>query len=109
MYTIETTIENTTVPDKSVVRLRTSVWLDSRGLHSRKTLTLLKRKSSGRKLLFADAEEMGAEYVAPRILNLDLCDDGVYEVVACNEHRDWETGLVDDYDYRLRPYTAGPI
>jgi hypothetical protein len=27
----------------------------------------------------------------------------VYGVVICDESRDWETGYVDDYNYRLVP------
>ena len=37
----------------------------------------------------------------PRILNLGEVEDGIYEVVVCNESHDYETGYVDDYDYRL--------
>ena len=30
--------------------------------------------------------------------------DGIYELVTINISRDWETGYVDDYDYKLIPY-----
>ena len=39
-----------------------------------------------------------------RIVNLDKCSDGIYEVVTCNESRDLETGYVDGYDFRLIPF-----
>jgi len=44
---------------------------------------------------------IGADEVWPRILNLQECKDGLYEVKLCNEKRDWETGCIEDYDYRL--------
>ena len=88
-------------PNRCVVRLRTTMWADKTGLHTKKSLTFLRRKSEGFNVLEEDASAAGVEEVLPRILNLDECPDGVYEVVVCNESRDYETGSVDDYDYRL--------
>lgn len=88
-------------PNRCVVRLRTTMWADKTGLHTKKSLTFLRRKSEGFNVLEEDASAAGVEEVLPRILNLDECPDGVYEVVVCNESRDYETGYVDDYDYRL--------
>lgn len=93
-------------PNRCVVRLRTTMWADKTGLHTKKSLTFLRRKSEGFNVLEEDASAAGVEEVLPRILNLDECPDGVYEVVVCNESRDYETGYVDDYDYRL--VTANP-
>jgi hypothetical protein len=31
-----------------------------------------------------------------------MAEDGVYEVVICNERRDWESGYIEDWDYRLK-------
>lgn len=42
--------------------------------------------------------------VFDRITNLSGCEDGLYVVVTCNEHHDWETGNLEDYDYQLLPY-----
>ena len=88
-------------PNRCVVRLRTTMWADKTGLHTKKSLTFLRRKSEGFNVLEEDASAAGVEEVLPRILNLDECPDGVYKVVVCNESRDYETGYVDDYDYRL--------
>lgn len=87
--------------DRTVVRLRTTMWSDKNGLHLKKSLTFLRRKSEGFNVLEEDASAAGVEEVLPRILNLGKCEDGIYEVVVCNESHDWETGYVDDYDYRL--------
>ena len=87
--------------NRCVVRLRTTMWADKSGLHTKKSLTFLRRKSEGFNVLEEDASAVGVEEVLPRILNLDECEDGIYEVVVCNESHDWETGYVDNYDYRL--------
>ena len=87
--------------NRCVVRLRTTMWADKSGLHTKKSLTFLRRKSEGFNVLEEDTSAVGAEGVLPRILNMDECPDGVYEVVTCNESRDYETGYIDDYDYRL--------
>lgn len=88
---------------RCVVRLRTTAWSDKRGLHLKKSLTFLRRQCTGFNILEEDASAIGAEEVLPRILNLDDVEDGTYYVVTCNESRDWESGYVDDYDYRLVP------
>ena len=87
--------------NRCVVRLRTTMWANKSGLHTKKSLTFLRRKSEGFNVLEEDASAAGIEEVLPRILNLDECEDGIYEVVICNESHDWETGYIDDYDYRL--------
>lgn len=87
-----------------VVRVRTSIWRDKRGLHQRKDLTFLRRKCFGYNILDEDAVMIGADAVLDRITNLDECPDGLYLVVTCNHlSRDWETGAIEDYDYRLHP------
>lgn len=98
---------------RCVVRLRTATWADKAGLHTKKSLTFLRRKCEGFNVLEEDCAAISPEEVLPRILNMDACEDGVYEVVTCNESRDWATGHVDDYCYQLLPVwrsgdVAGP-
>lgn len=57
--------------------------------------------TEGFNVIAEDVSAIGAGEVLPRILNLGEVEDGIYEVVVCNESRDYETGYVDDYDYRL--------
>ena len=87
--------------NRCVVQVKTTMWADKRGLHTKKSLTFLRRQCEGFNVLEEDSGMVGADEVLPRILNLDQCEDGIYEVVMCNESHDWETGYVDDYDYRL--------
>lgn len=90
-------------PNVCTVRLKTATWSDSKGLHTKKSLTFLRRQCAGYNLLEEDAGAIGADEVVTRIINLDSCKDGVYEVVACNESRDFESGYIDNYDYKLVP------
>ncbi len=86
---------------RCTVRVKTTTWADKRGLHTKKSLTFLRRQCEGFNALAEDTSAIGAEEVLPRIVNLDEVEDGIYEVVVCNESHDYETGYVDDYDYRL--------
>ena len=86
---------------KLVVRVSTSYWSDDRGLHCKKDITYLKRKSSGFNLLEDNASDCGAEEVFPRITNLSECKDGIYRVDVCNVIKDWDSGYVEDYDFKL--------
>lgn len=88
---------------KCVVRLTTSTWSDKRGVHVRKSLVYLKRQCTGFNILDHDCENIGAEEVVARIQRLYDMPDGIYAVVVCNETTDWETNMVDDYDYKLVP------
>jgi hypothetical protein len=88
-----------------VVRVTTSYWSDRSGGHMRKKVGFMKRLSKGFNLLDEDFGNIGADEVIPRILNLHDVEDGLYVVHTANEERDWETGNVEEYDYRLYPYT----
>lgn len=86
---------------RCTVRIKTTIWADKRGMHTKKSLTFLRRQCEGFNVLAEDAREIGAEKVLPRILNFGEVEDGTYEVVVCNEKYDYETGYVDDYEFRL--------
>ena len=96
-----TKLYETDVISRCVVRLRTTTWADKRGLHQKKSLEFLRKQCTGFNALEEDVETEGAEEVFQRILDIEMCADGIYEVVVFNEKRDYETGYVEDYDYRL--------
>ena len=87
--------------NKCVVRVKTAMWADKKGLHIQKNITFLRRQCEGFNVLEEDMNEIGAEQVVQRVVNLDACIDGVYEVVTCNERHDYETNNIIDYDYKL--------
>jgi hypothetical protein len=84
-----------------IVRLKTSFWHDKNGVHQKKTLSTLIRKSVGFNFLKEDCAMIGADVVIDRVVNFNECEDGIYEVVMCNKKIDWETGCLDDWDYKL--------
>lgn len=86
---------------KTVVRLKTSYWRSDRGLHQRRDLFYLKRKSSKYNLIDDDAVNAGADLAIQSIVNFEDCDDGVYQLVMVNAQRDFESGYVDSWEHKL--------
>ena len=50
-----------------------------------------------------DMEDMIPDPEYHAILNIDACSDGLYELIPINQSRDWETGIIDDWDLKLLP------
>lgn len=92
---------------KVVVRLVTTYWVSQRGLHTKKDIIFLKRKSEGFNWLEEDSLMSGCDGVIPLIVNLGQCEDGIYEVIHVNESTDWESGHVDSWEYKLIPFIGG--
>ncbi len=90
-------------PCKVFIRLKTSYYRTSRGLSIRRDLNFLKRKCIGFNFVDEDVGMIGADETIQRIINLSGAKDGIYQVITCNESRDWETGYLDDYDFKLIP------
>lgn len=84
----------------------TSAWSDWRGLHIKKSLSYLRRRCRGYNVLEDELSMMGPLDMLERIPELATAADGVYEVVAYNFHRDWETGIIEDYDLKLVPWES---
>lgn len=92
-------------PPRCVVRIRTSCWFDRSGIHFKKDIVFLKRKSSGYQFFEEDVQMVGAEEVLNRCVDIFNLKDGIYEVYTVNERSDWETPhIIDDYDYAFKPY-----
>ena len=87
-----------------IVKLTTSCWRSNRGIHIRRDITTQKRLSDGYQVLMEDAEILNADEIFHSITNLDDCQDGLYVVETTNIIRDWETGYIDSYDYKLIPF-----
>lgn len=86
---------------RCVIRLSTSWWRSSRGLHERRDLIFLRRQCSGYNIMEEDAKLMNAEEVVTRIVDWSSLKDGVYEVTLTNKSYSWETDSLEDYDYQL--------
>lgn len=89
---------------RDVYRLKTSCWHDGRSLHVKRSLTRLKRLSFGADFLNEEVLQVGAEELVSMICNLSECEDGVYVVVFVEGYRDYETGHLEDWEYKLVPY-----
>lgn len=87
--------------NRCVVRIKTSVWSDNKGIYTRKNITYLKRQTIGHNILDEDISMIGADEVATKIVNLHEVEDGIYQVVICNVSRDYESGHIDGYDFKL--------
>lgn len=88
-----------------VVRLKTNSYQVTRGaerigFRASKEITILKRKSINYDWIFDIWEDIGGVF---NIINLNDCEDGVYQIVACNFKTDGD-GNIDDYDLELIPY-----
>lgn len=108
MSLLETLLREPATPAeerREVVRLTTTYWTGVNGLSVLKKLTPQKRKSTGYQMLLEDAKMIGDELVVKNIVNLNECKDGLYSVEVVNERTDFETGYVEDYDYKLIPFT----
>lgn len=64
-----------------------------------------KRRSEGFDF-WSHEVSMGAHEAIGKIVNLYSVQDGIYEMVLINFSTDWETGLVDDYQFQLNPTNA---
>ena len=89
---------------KTVIRLSTEFYQSGSKYIIKKVITPLKRKSSGYNLVVDGSYDVGVEEVLSNIINIDDCDDGIYEVVTTNISRDFWTGEIDDYQYKLIEY-----
>lgn len=78
------------------------------GAYQRTSLRYLKRHTKGFNFFDEDCSMVGTEDVIPKIVNLAKCEDGVYLLVMCNAHRDWETGHGEDWDCQLLPFSPNP-
>jgi hypothetical protein len=87
----------------TVVKLSTSYWKNRKGIHIKRSLNFMRRLSKGYNVLEEDFNSIGGTIV-DQIINLNECVDGLYEVILCNEQKDWETGHIEDYDYKLISY-----
>ena len=87
-----------------IARVITSVWHDSRGVYIKKSLNFLKRKSVGFNVIDEDCSNIGVDEVVHRIINFNDVPDGIYRVITCDESRDWETGAIEDWNYKLIEY-----
>jgi hypothetical protein len=87
-----------------VVRLKTNSYQVTRGVERigfkiSKEIIILKKKSVNYDWI-SDVWEDDGDF---NVINLNDCEDGIYQIVACNFKTDGD-GNIDDYDLKLIPY-----
>jgi hypothetical protein len=88
-----------------VVKVTTSKYRTKRGFAKTRFVEFLRRKSDS-DLIYSIEEDSscgGADSVVDRIINLNEVEDGIFLMIWLNERRDWETGNVEEWDYKLVP------
>lgn len=110
-FVIDAIVNNSISEDAPacVVRLKTDIWNNDRGLHVKKSITFLKRLSAGFNILHEELSNVGGVDTLKSIINFDECKDGIYEIITVNESNDWESGQVDGYDLKLIPYEVNNV
>lgn len=95
------------LPSRLVVRVSESFLA---GRHSKAAFTVvrsikvLRRLSNGHDILSEDVSMTGADAVEKKIVNFRDVAPGLYTLITINARRDFETGIIDDYGYKLVPY-----
>lgn len=92
------------VKSKTIVKLTTEYYHDNKSAFIKKKLTTLKRKSTGYNLLIEECDNINTQEVLSNIINLYNVKDGIYELITCNRSYDYETGVLEMYDYKLIEY-----
>jgi hypothetical protein len=87
-----------------VIRLSTEYYKRGERFYCSRIISPLARMSKGYRPFSEDVSNIGVQNAMESLVNLSECPDGIYEVVICNESRDWESGIVDDYDLMLVEY-----
>ena len=91
--------------NKTVIKVVTSYFSTKRGVHFKKDFLYQKRRSVGYNILEEDSSATTPTDTLLNIINLLNVDDGLYEVIIVNVTTDYESGIVDGYEYKLIPYT----
>jgi hypothetical protein len=87
-----------------IVRLTKSSYKRGNKYSKEISISLLKSKSKNENGWLDEEASNGFDSFMESITNLDSCKPGIYQFVTCNLSRDWETGIVDGYDFKLIPY-----
>lgn len=90
--------------NRVVLRISTGYWSNDKGLFYKRELKFLKKKTYGYNFLLEDSDMTDTKNTINHIVNLDQCDDGVYEVVIDKWTTDWETGNIEEITWKLIPY-----
>lgn len=86
-----------------VVKIKTESFKRGDAYFKGKSLRVLKRKSKGPILdcFLEDINCTSVDWVMFKIVNFSQVPNGLYQLIIVNEYRDYETGYVEDWNYKL--------
>lgn len=65
-----------------------------------RTIRVIKKKTEV-DYLSDDCQQVGTQEAIENILNINTVEDGIYQLVFCNVSKDYETGYIDDFNFKL--------
>lgn len=68
-----------------------------------RTIRVIKRKTEY-DLLHDYCQQVGIQEAIENILNINSVEDGLYQLLMCNISKDYETGYIDDFNFKLVKY-----
>lgn len=92
-------------PEQCVVRVGTMAFKRGETYHYGRTIRVLKSLTTY-DLLEGEEQAVGTWDALNSIVNIDKVEDGLYSVILCNIGRDWESGHIDECDFKLVPYNG---
>jgi hypothetical protein len=90
-------------PIKTVVRIKTNIYDSGSGITYKKTVNLLKRKSTGEYHPFFDDESPAIQWSC-LMTDLHSLEDGIYEVITLNTDYNWEYSVYEGVGYKFIEY-----
>jgi hypothetical protein len=86
-----------------VVRVGTEAFKRGDTYFYGRTIRVIKKKTDV-DYLHDDCQQVGTQEAIENILNIHTVEDGIHQLVMCNVSKDWETGYVDDFNFKLVPF-----
>jgi hypothetical protein len=99
--------QNTKVDNQDIVSIKTEYYKRGKRFYASKVITPIVSLSKGHTIT-DEVNDYGLA-VLDLITNLYEVEDGYYQIVINNISRDYETGHIDDYDFKLYPYEKKQI
>ena len=90
-----------------VVRVQTEAFKRGDSYFYGKSIRVLK-KLTEYDVLHEECQAVGVQEGLENLININIVDDGLYQIVIGHASYDCETGYLDDWDLKLIPYVEAP-
>ena len=103
---IEENIQNENQRE-DIVKVRTDTYINNKGeLVIQKTIRQMRSLSKSPNGYLAFEEELsmcGTDAIGTSLIGVEDLDDGLYRMIVACKGRDWETGYVDEVEFKFEP------